>query len=104
MRSLAMFGRARANAEDTTAEIQRFRPHDQHGIQRVRRTPREQAAGARDRQAQSTVWKTRRAERLAGLGFPNLAGYLQRPHVEQGWSIRRNRAELRVGRRWLSPR
>jgi hypothetical protein len=99
MRSLPMFGRARAYAEDTTAEIQQFRPHDQHGIQRVRRTPREQAAGARGRQAQSPAWQTRRAER-----FPNLAGYLQRRHAEQGWSVRRNRAELRVGGRWLSPR
>jgi hypothetical protein len=38
---------------------------------------------------------------LAELGFTDLAGYLKRRHVEQGWWIRRIRAELRVGRRWL---
>jgi hypothetical protein len=44
---------------------------------------------------------TRRAARLAELGFPDLAGYLQSRYVEQGWSVRRIRTELRVGRRWL---
>jgi hypothetical protein len=55
-----------------------------HGIRRTRRTPRELAAGARGRRAQAVFWQARRAERLAELGFLDLAGYLQRRHVEQG--------------------
>ena len=74
---------------------------DQHGIWRVRRTARELAAGERGRQVQSVSWQARRAERLTELGFVDLAGYLQCRFVEQGWSIKRMRAELRVGRRWL---
>jgi hypothetical protein len=74
---------------------------DEHGIRRTRRTPREQAAGKRGRRAQAAAWQARRAARLAERGFQDLAGYLQTRHVEQGWSIRRMRAELRVGRRWL---
>jgi hypothetical protein len=31
----------------------------------------------------------------------DLAAYLQARHVEQGWSVKRMRAELRVGRSWL---
>jgi len=41
------------------------------------------------------------AGRLAELGFQDLAGYLQARYVEQGWSVKRMRAELHVGRRWL---
>jgi hypothetical protein len=63
--------------------------------------PREQAARARGRRVQVPVWQARRTARLAELGFTDLAGYLKRRYVEQGWSIRRIRAELRVGRRWL---
>jgi AraC-like DNA-binding protein len=74
---------------------------DQHGIRRVRRTPGEQAAGERGRQAQAAAWQARRAVRLAELGFQDLTGYLQHRHLEQGWSIRRMRAKLGVGRRWL---
>jgi hypothetical protein len=74
---------------------------DQHGIRRVRRTAMELAAGARGRQVQSASWRARRAARLAELGFQDLAAYLQCRFVEQGWSVRRLRAELRVGRRWL---
>ncbi len=59
------------------------------------------AASERGPQVQSVSWQTRRAERLTELGFPDLAAYLQRQHVEQGWSVKRMRAELRVGRRWL---
>jgi hypothetical protein len=50
---------------------------------------------------QVPVWQARRTARLAELGFTDLAGYLKRRNVEQDWSIRRIRAELRVGRRWL---
>jgi AraC-like DNA-binding protein len=74
---------------------------DQHGIRRTRRTPRELAAGQGGRRAQAAVWQARRAERLAELGFADLAAYMQCRFVEQGWSIRRTRAELRVGRHWL---
>jgi len=38
---------------------------------------------------------------LAELGFGDLAGYLQARRVEQGWSVKRMRAELGVGRGWL---
>lgn len=50
---------------------------------------------------QSVSWQARRAARLAELGFGDLAGYLQVRYVEQGWPIKRMRAELRVGRDWL---
>jgi hypothetical protein len=91
---------------DVTAELGTHRVTvrplmDQHGIRRTRRTPRELAAGERGRRAQSVCWQTRRAARLAELGFQDLTAYLQRRHVEQGWSVRRMRAELRVGRNWL---
>jgi cytochrome c553 len=42
---------------------------------------------------QSVSWQARRAERLSELGFPDLAAYLQRQHVEQGWSVKRMRAQ-----------
>jgi len=68
----------------------------QAGVVRGRRT-----AGERGRQIQSVGWQARRAARLAELGFADLEGYLQSRYVEQGWSIKRMRAELRVGRSWL---
>jgi hypothetical protein len=46
-------------------------------------------------------WLGRRAARLAELGFADLAAYLKARHVEQGWSVKRMRAELGVGRGWL---
>jgi AraC-like DNA-binding protein len=73
----------------------------QAGVTRRRRTTRQLAAGGRGRQVQSVSWQTRRAARLAELGFADLAGYLQRRYLEQGWSIKRMRAELQVGRNWL---
>jgi hypothetical protein len=66
-----------------------------------RRTPPALAAGEQGRQAQSAAWQARRAARLAELGFADLAVYLQCRHVELGSSVRRIRAELRVGRCWL---
>ena len=71
------------------------------GVMRVRRTARQLAAGERGRRVQSISWQTRRAARLEVLGFADLAGYLQRRYLEQGWSIKRMRAELGVGRSWL---
>jgi hypothetical protein len=55
----------------------------------------------RGRLVQAAAWQARRTERLAELGFQNLAAYLQRRHVEQVWSVRRMRTELGVGRGWL---
>jgi hypothetical protein len=72
-----------------------------HGIRRMRRTPAERAAVDEGRRVQSVGWQARRAARLAELGFANLAAYFKARHVEQGWSVKRMRAELRVGRRWL---
>ena len=74
---------------------------ERHGIRRVRRTPAERAASESGRRVQAVGWQARRAARLAELGFADLAGYLRARHVAQGWSIKRMRAELRVGRRWL---
>jgi len=74
---------------------------DRHGIRRVRRTPAEWAASASGRRVQSVGWRARRAARLAELGFQDLAAYLQTRHLTQGWSVRRMRVELGVGRRWL---
>jgi AraC-like DNA-binding protein len=74
---------------------------DRHGIRRVRRTAMEGAAAEAGRRVQAMSWRARRAARLAELGFADLAGYLRARHVEQGWSVKRMRAELGVGRRWL---
>jgi hypothetical protein len=74
---------------------------DRNGIRRVRRTTAERAASDAGRRVQAVGWQARRSVRLAELGFADLAGYLKARHVEQGWSIKRMRAELRVGRRWL---
>ncbi len=74
---------------------------DCHGIRRVRRTRAERAASDDGRRVQAVGWQARRVARLAELGFADLAGYLQARHVAQGWSVKRMRAELGVGRRWL---
>jgi AraC-like DNA-binding protein len=74
---------------------------ERHGIRRVRRTAMERAAAESGRRVQSVGWRARRAARLAELGFADLAAYLKVRHVEQGWSVKRMRAELGVGRRWL---
>jgi len=74
---------------------------DRFGVRRVRRTPKERVAAGVGRQAQTVSWQARRAARLAELGFQDLAAYLQARRVEQGWSVKRMRAELRVGRSWL---
>jgi hypothetical protein len=74
---------------------------DRYGIRRVQRTPREHAAAEAGRRAQAVGWQAGRAARLAELGFSDLAAYLMARHVEQGWSVKRMRAELHVGRRWL---
>jgi hypothetical protein len=73
----------------------------QVGVTRRRRTARQLAGGERGRRVQSVSWQERRAARLEELGFADLSGYLQRQYLEQGWSIKRMRAELGVGRNWL---
>jgi hypothetical protein len=74
---------------------------ERHGIRRVRRTTAERAASESGRRVQAVGWQARRSARLAELGFADLAAYLRARHVAQGWSIKRMRAELGVGRRWL---
>jgi len=74
---------------------------DRHGIRRARRTHAERAAADTGRRVQAVGWQARRAARLAELGFADLAGYLTARHVDQGWSIKRMRAELGVGPGWL---
>ena len=74
---------------------------DRFGVRRWRRTEREQAALARGRRVQAELWQARRAARLGELGFADLASYLRVRRVEQGWSVRRMRAELGVGKAWL---
>lgn len=74
---------------------------DRHGIRRARRTAMERAASEAGRRVQVAGWQARRAARLAELGFADLAAYLRARQVEQGWSVKQMRAELRVGRRWL---
>jgi AraC-like DNA-binding protein len=73
----------------------------QAGVRRDRRTARQLAAGDRGRRVQSVSWQQQRAARLQALGFADLAGYLQHRHVEQGWPVKRMRAELQVGHNWL---
>jgi hypothetical protein len=73
---------------------------DRYGIRRVRRTPAERAAADSGRRVQAVGWQARRAARLAELGFNDLPAYLQARQVEQGWPVKRMRAELRVGLRW----
>jgi AraC-like DNA-binding protein len=73
----------------------------QTGVARDRRTARQRAAGERGRRVQSVSWQARRSARLAELGFADLGGYVKRRHVEQGWPVKRMRAELQVGYNWL---
>jgi hypothetical protein len=72
-----------------------------YGIRRVRRSPAERAAADAGLRVRAVSWQACRAGRLAELGFADLAGYLRARRVEEGWSVRRMRAELHVGRRWL---
>ncbi len=75
---------------------------DHHQLHRARQAAPTRAAGARGRrQAQARAWQAKRQARLAELGFQELAGYLEARVVEEGWSVRRVRAELGVGGVWL---
>jgi AraC-like DNA-binding protein len=89
-------------AAELAADRRTVRRLMQHaGVKRGRRTARQLAVGVRGRRVQSVSWQQRRAARLEELGFADLAGYLQRRYLEEGWSIKRMRAELQVGRNWL---
>ncbi len=70
---------------------------DRHGLPRQRATRRPRRAIQR----QTARWATKRQARLADLGFADVEGYLRVRRVEQGWSLRRMLAELRVGSAWL---
>ena len=70
---------------------------DQHRLPRSRATRRPYRATARQREC----WAAKRQARLAKLGFADVEGYLGVRRVEQGWSLRRMLAELRVGSAWL---
>jgi hypothetical protein len=74
---------------------------DRYGVRRSQRTSGEQAAAARGRRVQQAGWQARRAARLAESGFADLGSYLPVRYVGQGWSVRRMRAELGVGKAWL---
>jgi len=74
---------------------------NRHGIRRMRRTAMERAVAESGREVQRVSWQARRAARLVELGFADLATYLKARYVEQRWSVKRMRAELGVGRRWL---
>jgi len=74
---------------------------DQYQICRTRQTTAQRQVRAKAWRAQARVWQAQRQARLAQLGFTDLAGYLQTRMIQEGWSIRRIRAELRVSRAWL---
>lgn len=87
-------------AELGAAPVTVHRLLDRYGVQRSQRTAAEQAASAYGRRVQARGWQARRAARLAKLGFEDLGSYL-RVRLGQGWSVRRMRAELGVGKAWL---
>ena len=69
---------------------------DRCGLRRTRQTPAQRAGSRRSAARNRTRGQARRAGRLAALGFADLEGYLRVRRLEQGWPIRRVRAELRV--------
>lgn len=93
------WARSAVVAELGAAPVTVRRLLDRHG--RSQRTAGERAALERGRRVQAGVWRARRAARLGELGFADLASYLRVRHAQQGWSVRRMRAELGVGRAWL---
>jgi hypothetical protein len=70
---------------------------DEHRVPRGRATRRPYRAVQRQR----ACWAAKRQARLAVLGFADVEDYLRVRRVEQGWSLRRILAELRVGSAWL---
>jgi hypothetical protein len=70
---------------------------DQHGLRRPR-TPRR---FYRAIQRQRACWAAKRQSRIAELGFASVEDHLRVRRIEQGWSLRRMLAELRVGSAWL---
>jgi len=74
---------------------------DRYGLRRTRPTPAQQAGSRHAAQRNRTRGQARRAARLAALGFADLQGYLRVRRLQQGWPVRRVRAELRVDPAWL---
>jgi len=70
---------------------------DQYGLPRRRAMVRPHRAIQR----QWACWAAKRQARLAELGFADVEDYLRVRRVEQGSSLRRMLAELRVGSAWL---
>jgi len=70
---------------------------DQHRLPRRRASIRPHRAIQR----QTECWAAKRQACLADLGFADMEHYLRVRRVEQGWSLRRMLAELRVGSAWL---
>jgi hypothetical protein len=73
-----------------------------YGLRRQRPTPRQAAANRHAAKQRTARWQAQRAARLAALGFADIDAYLRARRAEQGWSVRRMRAELQVDRAWLT--
>ena len=74
---------------------------DRYGLRRQQPTPRQTAGHRRATGRRQARWQAKRQARLAMLGFATLEAYLAERRVEQGWPIRRIRAELHVDKAWL---
>jgi AraC-like DNA-binding protein len=74
---------------------------DRHGLRRSRQTPAQRDGSRRAAAHNRARVETRQAARLAELGFADLEAYLRVRRLQQGWPMRRLRAELRVDRAWL---
>jgi AraC-like DNA-binding protein len=74
---------------------------DRCGLRRSRHTPAQRDGRQRAAAHNRARGQARRAARLAQLGFADLQAYLRVRRLQQGWPIRRLRAELGVDRAWL---
>jgi hypothetical protein len=74
---------------------------DRDGLHRSRQTPAQRDGSRRAAAHNRTRGQARRAARPAELGFADLEAYLRVRRLQQGWPIRRLRAELGVDRAWL---
>jgi AraC-like DNA-binding protein len=74
---------------------------DRCGLRRSRHTPAQRDGSQRAAAHNRARGQARRAARLAQLGFADLQAYLRVRRLQQGWPIRRLRAELGVDRAWL---
>jgi len=74
---------------------------DRYGLRRRQPTARQAAGHRRAAKRRQAWWQAKRQARLAMLGFATLEAYLAERRVQQGWPIRRIRAELHADRAWL---